>query len=566
VCVLIIGEYDKYALALLKRIQDDSSSTSIVLITHRTNEMIRPMMALMEKMIPRNHTTYMFLGEHTENTAGKILHGYDSNILNENNTNSDFSTSTNTAFSQEKINYNLVNTDSSKITDLKNKEILDSGSVIVGDARSFHLSHFYPVLPRDYVVSSKKTVKKLFTENTINGNINKERNTKNKNNYIDNSRDVNDSSKSDKFLDKNGNNSSNNNDNNSSNNDEDKIKSNNKNTQNNENSSKELKTTEININSNNYNNNNNNVNNNNNDKNSLRNDQINDEYIDELYHPYFVMQGNFGGKHSHRKDPKGILNCLRMIEGKLKIEKEQIKEKSREKEKEKEKEEIKEVLIEQIKEREDKDKEKQNRKLPKFVKSSKMNQNDKYTEIISGNIRREIATEKKLLSTVTNNTLTHTIISEITSIQQTQHHTLSTQNAQNEKEKEKKEKKTFQKKKNSNSNFILKNADFSPQNSALNSISIDLVGHLNGEVNIGHLRTGKVRFLSDLNSREYYEAISRVSICLFLFSYYFSILTLFYFMLFNFFCLEKVSFLFIYFYFKFLFFLFLFLFLLSTLF
>ena len=504
--------------------------------------MIRPMMALMEKMIPRNHTTYMFLGEHTENTAGKILHGYDSNILNENKTISEFSTSTNTAFSQEKINYNLVNTDSSKITDLKNKEILDSGSVIVGDARSFHLSHFYPVLPRDYVVSSKKTVKKLFTENTIIGNINKERNTKNKNSYIDNRRDVNDSSKSDKFLNKNGNNSSNNNDNNSSNNDDnnsnndrDKIKSTNKNIQNNENNSKELKTTEININSDNNNNNNNvdnNNNNNNKEKNSLRNDQINDEYIDDFYHPYFVMQGNFGGKHSHRKDPKGILNCLRMIEGKLKIEKEQIKEKSREKEKDKEKEEIKEVLIEQIKEREDKDKEKQNRKLSKFVKSSKMNQNDKYTEIISGNIRREIATEKKLLSTVTNNTLTHTIISETTSIQQTQHHTLSTQNAQSEKEKDKekeRKEKTFQKKENSDTNFILKNANFSPQKSALNSISIDLVGHLNGEVNIGHLRTGKVRFLSDLNSREYYEAISRVSICLFFLSYYFNtFLTLFY--------------------------------------
>ena len=156
-----------------------------------------------------------------------------------------------------------------------------------------------------------------------------------------------------------------------------------------------------------------------------------------------------------------------------------------------------------------------------------MNQNDEYTEIISGNIRREIATEKKLLSTVTNNTLTHTIISETTSIQQTQHHTLSTQNTQSEKEKEKERKeKTFQKKENSNSNLILKNANFSPQNSALNSISIDLVGHLNGEVNIGHLRTGKVRFLSDLNSREYYEAISRVSICLFL-SYYFSFLHFF---------------------------------------
>jgi hypothetical protein len=447
--------------------------------------MIRPMMAVMEKMIPRNQTTYMFLGEHTQNTAGNVLRGYDVNSLNENKT-SEFNSL------QEKINYNLV---------------LDSGNVIVGDAKSFHLSHFYPVLPRDYVVSSKKTVKKVLTKNAMiqkNKNRNRNRNNKNENKdknvssgkndkYFDNINNENKSSKNDS-----NNNNNNNNNNNSSYDDsntninKDEVLSNHKNIQNIQNNDEEIKT-EKNI----DNTNNNNMNNNNNDNDNeiilTNTDEIDYEYIDDLYHPYFVMQGNFGGKHSHRKDPKGILNCLRLIEGKLKlksiaIEKEQINEQLKEKEKEKEKE------------------DKQSRKLSEFVKSSKINMKERIPEIISGNTRREIATEKMLLSTLANTSTTHTLVNEILPTPQAQHHTQS-QSIENPQEK-KTSNSNFQKK--DNSNFILKNANFSPQKSALSSLSIDLVGHLNGEVNIGQLRTGKVRFLSDLNSREYYEAISRV--------------------------------------------------------
>jgi hypothetical protein len=39
-------------------------------------------------------------------------------------------------------------------------------------------------------------------------------------------------------------------------------------------------------------------------------------------------------------------------------------------------------------------------------------------------------------------------------------------------------------------------------------ISLDLIGHLDGKVDVGTLKTGEVRFLSDLRSREYYKAIS----------------------------------------------------------
>ena len=50
-----------------------------------------------------------------------------------------------------------------------------------------------------------------------------------------------------------------------------------------------------------------------------------DDAVDEAdegpstHRPFFVLQGNFGGKHAHRRDPKGALNCLRGIEDKWRV-------------------------------------------------------------------------------------------------------------------------------------------------------------------------------------------------------------------------------------------------------
>lgn len=41
----------------------------------------------------------------------------------------------------------------------------------------------------------------------------------------------------------------------------------------------------------------------------------------QAYTPTFTMQGNFGGKHAHRKDPAGIVDCLRQQESLLLCEK-----------------------------------------------------------------------------------------------------------------------------------------------------------------------------------------------------------------------------------------------------
>ena len=102
---------------LLKNIKKDSSTTSVVLITHRTNELIHEQMATIESILPRQQVTYMFLSEHTEKRGFEEINSYDGNM-----------------------------------------EILaDKYKIIkIGDPKSFNLQHFYPVLPREYVVDVNK--------------------------------------------------------------------------------------------------------------------------------------------------------------------------------------------------------------------------------------------------------------------------------------------------------------------------------------------------------------------------------------------------------------------------
>jgi hypothetical protein len=50
---------------------------------------------------------------------------------------------------------------------------------------------------------------------------------------------------------------------------------------------------------------------------------------------------------------------------------------------------------------------------------------------------------------------------------------------------------------------------FDPGRTSLDTISIDLVGHLDGPIDVGKLKTGPVRFLTDLSSLEYYRSISK---------------------------------------------------------
>jgi hypothetical protein len=141
--------------------------------------MVHETMAAVEALIPRNQTTYMFLGEHTQKDAYRILSNYDNAVAGP------LDTTTSSGFGSPYSGIRAVH------------------GVRIGDPDSFHLTHVYPVLPMEYVIDPPD-------------------------------------------------------------------------------SGTEYGTAEANV-----------------------------------YHPLFAMQGNFGGKHAHRKDPKGTVNCLKRIEDKI---------------------------------------------------------------------------------------------------------------------------------------------------------------------------------------------------------------------------------------------------------
>lgn len=67
------GKYDENALSMLKYIRHKKSTAPIVLVTHRSGDIVAPQLETIEQFVPRNQITFLFLGEHTMNTARSIL-------------------------------------------------------------------------------------------------------------------------------------------------------------------------------------------------------------------------------------------------------------------------------------------------------------------------------------------------------------------------------------------------------------------------------------------------------------------------------------------------------------
>ena len=412
---LLTGHIDQYAISLLERIKEDSSSTSVIFITHRTNEMFHPLMSTIEKIVTRNQTTYMFLGEHTHNTAKKIVSEYDS----------DFSTSETTIKNSVKLEISV----NSNFTNSVNTDLKGTKFVKVGDPRSFDLSYFYPVVPKNYFMRCKKSIK---MRNIIDNKFNDNNNDNNINDNIDNNKSYESSNDNINNIDNNNiNNNLNHNLITGNNNTNENIELNDeyfkvKNHEINllETSLKKLETLEI-------------------------------EKEKNTYHPFFVVQGNFGGKHSHRKDPLGTLNCLRKLEDKLRME---SIDKDKEKEKEITKEKDRQVL-------------KHNKRL-NYIRRKTIEEN--------------LSLNNSIINENENNNKTRNFIKKsYFDIESIENKPILSVIEGNE-------------------------SSFSPREMSLKSLSIDLVGHLNGKVEVGKLRTGKVRFLSDLSSKDYYDAISKV--------------------------------------------------------
>ncbi len=65
--------HDGEALQILRHLHEKSSSTNVVLVTHRSNEALHETLPKVEALIPRDQLTFMFLGEHTQTSTEDIM-------------------------------------------------------------------------------------------------------------------------------------------------------------------------------------------------------------------------------------------------------------------------------------------------------------------------------------------------------------------------------------------------------------------------------------------------------------------------------------------------------------
>jgi hypothetical protein len=109
---------DKVATSLLKftstQRQRGDKSTSVVLISHRVNETMHEQLQTIESFIPRNKLAFVFLSEHTELTMRDML-------------------------AEKSIPYARVNADNM------------AEMAIEKDMDNYQLSHFFPILPFNYI-------------------------------------------------------------------------------------------------------------------------------------------------------------------------------------------------------------------------------------------------------------------------------------------------------------------------------------------------------------------------------------------------------------------------------
>jgi len=65
--------HDGEAMQLLRHVRAQSASTSVVLVTHRSNEALHETLPKIEEVIPRDQLTFLFLGEHTKKSTADIM-------------------------------------------------------------------------------------------------------------------------------------------------------------------------------------------------------------------------------------------------------------------------------------------------------------------------------------------------------------------------------------------------------------------------------------------------------------------------------------------------------------
>ena len=126
--------HDGEALQLLKHLQSQAASTSVVLITHRTNEALHETLPKVEALVPRDQLTFVFLGEHTQQTTAQLMKaaGHSVSIVDPVPVATTAATATTT--------------------------------VTKSNANAYRLAHFYPIVPMDYIGATRSATEAHLTD------------------------------------------------------------------------------------------------------------------------------------------------------------------------------------------------------------------------------------------------------------------------------------------------------------------------------------------------------------------------------------------------------------------
>ena len=122
--------HDDQAIQLLKSIKKNDASTNVVLITHRANEAMHETLPIVEMYIPRNRITFLFLGEHTLHTTKEIMES-----------------------EAHKAETTVI-------------EVGKPIPAAAANSNSYRLSHFYPIMPMEYIGKSRLSGEAMILEYT----------------------------------------------------------------------------------------------------------------------------------------------------------------------------------------------------------------------------------------------------------------------------------------------------------------------------------------------------------------------------------------------------------------
>jgi len=64
---------DVSAFRLLEQLKEQKAHTQVVLITHRSNEMLHESLPFVEALVDKSHLSFLFMGQHTEAEAVRIM-------------------------------------------------------------------------------------------------------------------------------------------------------------------------------------------------------------------------------------------------------------------------------------------------------------------------------------------------------------------------------------------------------------------------------------------------------------------------------------------------------------